>query len=172
MSGPSLAEKRKRKRSDYGFHLEYRTRWSDNDMYAHMNNSVYSFLFDSIINAYLIAHCGLTPASTTPSASASQVGLVVSSYCDYFGSVAFPAVLELGLRVMKLGKSSVLYEVGVFEQGVEQVKAVGGYVHVFVAREGMKPEKAGMRDEVRRGVERLLVEGEEVKGSGEVKAKI
>lgn len=131
---------------------------SDNDMYSHMNNSVYSHLFDSVINAYLIAHCGRKPSSS------AQIGLVVSSYCDYFGSVGFPGVLELGLSAVKLGKSSVLYEVGVFEKGVEGVKAVGGFVHVFVNREGMKPSKEGMEGQIRGGLERILVkEGEKAK---------
>src|SRR5436309_4167165 len=103
---------------------------SDNDVYHHLNNSVYAFLIDSVINAYLIEHCGLEPATS------AQIGLVVSSYCDFFGSVAYPAVVELGLRVLKLGKSSVLYEVGIFEQGQDTVKAVGGFIHVFVEQNG------------------------------------
>lgn len=108
---------------------------SDNDVYHHMNNSVYSFLIDSITNAYLIEHCGLKPASS------QQIGLVVSSYCDYFGSVAYPALLSLGLRVVKLGKSSVLYEVGVFEQGQEDVKAVGGLSTCLCYRQTESPRK-------------------------------
>lgn len=40
----SFQEKKKRKRSDYKYFLEYRTRWSDNDMYHHMNNPVYGQL--------------------------------------------------------------------------------------------------------------------------------
>lgn len=119
-------------------------------MYQHLNNSVYSFLFDSIINTYLIQHCGLNPGAS------AHIGLVVSSYCDYFGSVSFPAVVDLGLRVIKLGKSSAMYEVGVFEKGVDEVKAVGGFVHVFVEREGMRPARDGMMEEMRRGLERIL----------------
>ncbi|KAL2053013.1 hypothetical protein ABVK25_006650 [Lepraria finkii] len=142
-----------RRPGDYGFHQEYRTRWSDNDMYDHMNNSVYSFLFDSIINAYLIEHCGLRPP-TSP-----QIGLVVNSHCDYFGSVGFPMTIDLGLRINKLGKSSVAYEVGVFEQGKDDVRAVGGYTHVFVEREKNRPAANGMSDEIRRGLERLLRDG-------------
>lgn len=120
-------------------------------MYDHMNNSVYSFLFDSIINAYLIEHCGLRPSASP------QIGLVVHSNADYFGSVGFPSTVDLGLRVNKLGKSSVTYEVGVFECGKEDVKAVGGYTHVFVERETNRPAATGMSEEFRRGLERLLV---------------
>ena len=141
-----------RKRSDYSYELEYRTRWSDNDMYDHMNNSVYSFLFDSIINAYLIEHCGRDPTTS------DQVGLVVHSYCDFFRSVGFPAVVDLGLRVNKLGKSSVTYEVGVFKRGDEQVCAVGGYTHVFVDRKTNRPSASGMLDAIRTGLAKLLIE--------------
>lgn len=159
---------------------------SDNDMYGrrepvlnillvltalidHMNNSVYSFLyllsrcsswckliqdrFDSIINAYLIEHCGRRPSTS------SQIGLVVNSHCDYFGSVGFPMVVELGLRVNKLGKSSVEYEVGVFEKGKGDVRAVGGYTHVFVERERNRPAPNGMSEDIRRGLNKLLDNG-------------
>src|SRR5271156_5807322 len=72
---------------------------SDNDVYYHMNNSVYFHMFDSIINGYLMEQCGLTLPP------GPQFGLVVHSFCDFFGSVAFPAVLDLGMRVTKLGKT-------------------------------------------------------------------
>jgi len=147
----SYAELENRKRIDYGFHLEYRTRWSDNDMYGHLNNSIYLFLFDSIINAYLIEHCGREPTTS------EQIGLVVHSQCDYFGSISYPAMIDLGLRVNKLGKSSVTYEVGVFEQGAEDVRAVGGYIHVFVDREKNRPVANGMPQEVKQGLQKLLV---------------
>jgi len=148
--GVDIASRKKRERSDYGFFLDYRTRWSDNDVYHHMNNSIYSFLLDSIVNAYLIERCGMNPALS------AQVGLVVSTYCDYFGSVGYPSVLDLGLRTVKMGKSSVMYEVGFFEQGSEQVKAVGGFTHVFVEQNGRRPSKDGMETSVRDGLEKIL----------------
>lgn len=67
--------------------------------------------------------------------------------------------IDLGLRVNKLGKSSVAYEVGVFEQGKDDVRAVGGYTHVFVEREKNRPAVNGMSDGIRRGLERLLRDG-------------
>jgi acyl-CoA thioester hydrolase len=123
---------------------------SDNDVYHHVNNSIYSFLIDSIVNAYLIEKCGLDPPSS------KQVGLVVSSYCDYFGSVAYPSVLDLGLRAVKLGSSSVKYEVGIFEQGQEDVRAVGGSIHVFVEQSTRRPAMDGMEPEMRKGLTELL----------------
>lgn len=142
----------------------------DNDMYAHLNNTVYTTLFDTIANAYLIEHCGMDPFSVnnpTPKGSGEgqpsdtqQIGLIVSTHCDFFASVAFPDVLEVGLRVAKLGSSSVTWEVGVFRRGEEDVKMVGTNVHVFVSRETMRVEKGGMEAGVRRGLEKLLSRSE------------
>lgn len=126
---------------------------SDNDQYSHMNNAIYYHLFDSIINSYLILHCGLSPQSS------HHIGLVVTSFCNFYAPVSFPVVLELGLRVNKLGNSSVSYEVGVFEDGGEQVSAVGGYTHVFVESESRISVKMGK--EMRNGLEKLLVKAED-----------
>jgi len=76
----------------------------------------------------------------------------VHSHCDYFAPVGFPALVDLGLRVKKLGKSSVTYEVGVFERGVAEVKAVGEFVHVFVDRESRRPRADGMGEVMMKGL--------------------
>lgn len=122
-----------------------------------MNNSIYYHFFDSIVNTYLITHCSLTPPK------GAQIGLVVHSFCHFFGPVSFPAVLDLGLRVNKLGKSSVTYEVGVFvrEDGTggaedsEGPSAVGGYTHVFVDNETRKSTE--MSTQVRAGLQKLYI---------------
>ncbi|KAK7678001.1 hypothetical protein QCA50_018941 [Cerrena zonata] len=154
---PSTSLK-ERRRTDYGFFLPYQTRWSDNDQYAHINNSIYYHFFDSIINTYLIQHCGLTPPSSP------LIGLVVSSFCQYFSPISFPVVLDLGLKVTTLGKSSVTYEVGVFEEGKDVPSAVGGYTHVFVENESRKSVK--MDDTLRKGLEKLF------RPPGELQAKL
>lgn len=138
-------------------------------MYAHLNNTVYTALFDTIANAYLIEHCGMDPFSVnnpTPKTSdgqpsnltigTDQIGLIVSTHADFFASVAFPDILEVGLRVAKLGSSSVTWEVGVFRKGEEDVKMVGTNTHVFVLRETMRVGKGGMDGRVRQGLEKLL----------------
>ncbi|KAK5117410.1 hypothetical protein LTR62_006029 [Meristemomyces frigidus] len=157
-----LASKRKRQRGDYPYHLDYRTRWADNDMFHHLNNPIYGVLIDSIINDYLIKKCSYN-TSTYP-----RIALVASSYCDYFGSPSFPSMLDVGLRVVKLGTNSVMYEVGVFEEGVEAVRAVGGFVQIWVRRSDGRPPPEGMEAHVREGLEGL-------KGGakgGEEKAKL
>lgn len=138
-------------------------------MYAHLNNTVYIAIFDTIANAYLIEHCGMDPFSVnnpTPKTSegqpsnltigTDQIGLIVSTHADFFASVAFPDILEVGLRVAKLGSSSVTWEVGVFRKGEEDVKMVGTNTHVFVLRETMRVGKGGMDGRVRQGLEKLL----------------
>lgn len=126
----------------------------DNDMYDHVNNSVYYFLFDSVVNTYLSTHCSHSPR-TSPS-----IGLVVHSHADYTAPVAFPALLDVCMRVNKLGKASVTYEVAVFARGDENVAAVGEFVHVFVEREGRRPLKEGMEGGIRKGLERILSKGQ------------
>ncbi|KAL0946335.1 hypothetical protein HGRIS_012573 [Hohenbuehelia grisea] len=148
MSTATTSELKSRKRLDYPYCLTYRTRWSDNDQYGHMNNSIYYHLFDSIVNTYLIEHCGLVPAES------KQIGLVVSSYCQFFAPVAFPEQLDLGLRVSTLGKRSVTYEVGVFKQAEGSPAAVGGYTHVFV--DSVSRKSANMDDTKKEGLKRLL----------------
>ena len=104
-----------------------------------------------MVNSYLIEQCGLHPPTS------SQYGLVVHSHGDFFGSIAFPAVAELALRVNKLGKSSVTYEVGLFERGVEDVKSVGELVHVFVDRETGRPAANGMKEDIKAGLQKIQI---------------
>lgn len=120
-------------------------------MYNHMNNSIYNFLYDSVINTYLIENCGLHPASSP------QYGMVVHSHNDYFASISFPACAELALRVNRIGNSSVTYEIALFEKGQDSVKSVGEFVQVFVDRATGRPNAQGMNPEMRQGLEHLLV---------------
>jgi acyl-CoA thioester hydrolase len=107
--------------------------------------------YDSVVNSYLIEHCNLDPPTS------DHYGLVVHSHSDYFSSIAFPAVAEVALRVNKLGKSSVSYEIGLFEKGVPKVKAVGSFTHVFVDRSTGRPAADGMKEDLRLGLERIHV---------------
>jgi acyl-CoA thioester hydrolase len=101
------------------------------------------------VNTYLIEHCGLHPPSS------SQYALAVHSHIDFFSSIAYPAVAELCMRVNKLGRASVTYEVALFEKGTDEVKAVGEFVHVFVERGTGKPGRDGMTTAMRTGLERI-----------------
>ncbi|KAJ5173569.1 uncharacterized protein N7500_001500 [Penicillium coprophilum] len=145
-SGKNLKARRPQ---DYNFHLDYRTRWCDNDMFDHMNKSVYGFLVDSLIYAYLIEQCGFHPPT------AEMYGVAVDAHTEFFSSIAYPAVAELGLRVNKLGKSSVAYEAAVFERGVDEVKVVATCVHVFVERSTGRPSQEGMTATLRQALDKL-----------------
>jgi acyl-CoA thioester hydrolase len=120
-------------RRDYRHFQSIGTRWHDNDIYGHVNNVTYYSFFDSAVNTYLIEVGGLDIHN------GGVVGFVVSSSCDYFASIAFPERIEIGLRVGKLGNSSVQYELAVFKVGEDEACAAGRFVHVFVDRESNRP---------------------------------
>ncbi|KAI6041580.1 thioesterase [Pisolithus marmoratus] len=153
-----MDDKKRRPRTDYPFFVAYRTRWSDNDQYGHVNNAIYYHLFDAIINTYLTEQCGMDPVKS------EHIGLVVSSFCEFFSPVAFPDVLDLGLRVTRLGTSSVTYEVGVFKSKASGERsepsdtacAVGGYTHVFV--ESTSRRSTPMSGELRSNLMKLAKE--------------
>ncbi|EME87909.1 uncharacterized protein MYCFIDRAFT_62598 [Pseudocercospora fijiensis CIRAD86] len=152
--GLDLKSKKARKRSDYVYLEDYRTRWNDNDMFHHMNNPIYGVLIDSIINSYLIQKTGYSPGYADH--NSEFIGLVGSSYCDYFGATQYPGVVNIGLRVVKLGKSSVMYEVGIFQDGEEEIKAVGGFVQIWVERKSNKVKGEGVPSHVRKQLLPLL----------------
>jgi acyl-CoA thioester hydrolase len=120
-------------RTDYRVHRLIPTRWMDNDAYGHVNNVVYYSWFDTVVNAWLIEQGLLDIHHGNP------IGLVVETGCRYNRSVAFPEIVEAGLRIAKLGKSSVRWEVGLFTAGHEAPAAEGHFVHVYVDRETRRP---------------------------------
>lgn len=126
-------DKSQPQRANYFHFYELDTRWSDNDIYGHVNNVVYYSYFDSAVNRYLIEEGGLNIHA------ASIIGLVVSSHCHYHAALAYPDKLEAGLRVDRLGNSSVHYGVGIFKRGHHMASAHGQFVHVFVDRETRRP---------------------------------
>ena len=129
-------------RADYRHFQPITTRWHDNDIYGHVNNVTYYSFFDSAVNGYLIERGGLDIHD------GEVVGFVVSSSCDYFASIAYPELIEVGLRVGKLGNSSVQYELAVFRAGEDEACAAGRFVHVFVDRASNQPVAipAGLRE--------------------------
>lgn len=128
-----MPDKPQHLRADYRHFQPITTRWHDNDIYGHVNNVTYYSYFDSAVNSYLIHEGGLDIHE------GGIVGFVVSSSCDYFASIAFPEPIEVGLRVGRLGNSSVQYEVAIFKAGEEQACAAGTFVHVFVDRASNRP---------------------------------
>lgn len=130
---PAAARPAPQARSAYRVFRCIATRWADNDMYGHVNNVVYYGWFDTAVNAHLIEqgvldiHAGQT------------IGLVVETRCNYFAPLAFPQTVEAGIRVARLGGSSVCYELGLFAQGAPLTAAAGHFIHVYVDRASRRP---------------------------------
>ena len=139
-SGPRL-------RTDFGVLRTITTRWEDEDVYGHVNNVVYYSFFDTAINAWLIEEGGLDIHA------GEVIGVCAESHCRYHGSLTFPEVVHAGLRVGKLGSSSVRYELGLFGTGAQEAAADGWFVHVFVDRASRRP--VPVPEGLRRALERL-----------------
>jgi len=121
------------RRRDFGYFLAIPTRWMDNDVYGHVNNVVYYSYFDTVVNRYLIDHGALDIAA------GSVVGLVVETQCSYFSPIAFPDTVYAGLRVARLGNTSVRYDIALFRNDDEMASAQGHFVHAYVERAGNRP---------------------------------
>jgi len=115
-------------RNSYRHFQAIPTRWADNDIYGHVNNVVYYSYFDTVVNQYLIEQGALDPVKST------VIGLVVETQCEYFAPLSFPDVVHAGLRVAKVGNSSVRYEIGLFRNEQNTAAAQGYFVHVYVDR--------------------------------------
>ena len=117
----------------YPHHLTIPTRWADNDVYGHVNNSVYYFYFDTVVNRWLIDN-GLLEIGKS-----ETIGLVVGTSCDYFAPISFPDSVTAGLRATKVGTSSVTYEIGLFRNDETTASAQGTFTHVYVTEKTRRP---------------------------------
>ncbi len=129
----SIEKRPPERRERYKFFLDIPTRWMDNDVYGHVNNVIYYSYFDTLINRYLIDRGGFDFLN------APVIGITPETYCRFHQSFAYPEVVEAGLRVGRLGTSSVRYEVGLFGRGEMDARADGHFVHVFVERASQRP---------------------------------
>lgn len=120
-------------RSSYAYFQIMTTRWMDNDLYRHMNNTTYYSFFDTIVNQYLIENGVLDVEK------GRVIGLVAETTCRYFRSIGFPSKINVGLRVGHLGNSSIRYEIALFKEGEDEASAQGHFVHVYVDRDSGRP---------------------------------
>ena len=134
-------------RDAYPHFLKIPTRWMDNDVYRHVNNVVYYSYYDTLIGEYLIREGGLDVENS------EVVGFCVESFCQYHKPISFPQVVEGGLRVTKIGRSSVRYEIGLFIEGDPEPASVGHFVHVFVKRPDNEP--APVPEPIRAALEKI-----------------
>ena len=113
-------------RFDYQRFAEIGTRWDDNDIYGHLNNTVHYRIFDTVINSFLLEQ-GILDFR-----DGEQVFLIIETGCQYFAELAYPDKIDAGYRVAHLGTSSVRYEIGLFRQGEDSAAAAGHFIHVNV----------------------------------------
>lgn len=133
MSAPDAKRPPRPRRADYRHFREMPTRWMDNDVFGHVNNVVYYSYFDTVVNAFT-TEAGVFDIATSP-----VVAYVVESGCRYHAPVSFPTTLSAGLRVGRLGGSSVRYEIALFAPDVAEAVADGHFVHVYVDRASGRP---------------------------------
>ncbi|WP_229258655.1 acyl-CoA thioesterase [Duganella rivi] len=128
-------------RDQFRHFLTIPTRWMDNDIYGHVNNVVYYSYFDTAVNQFLIE------AGVLDIHKDEVVGFVVDSGCAYFSPIAFPDVVHAGIRVAKLGNSSVRYEIALYRNQDALPAAAGHFVHVYVERSSNRavPIQAAVR---------------------------
>jgi acyl-CoA thioester hydrolase len=136
MSSASTSRPQPESRSAFKVFRRIDTLWMDNDVCGHVNNVVYYSWFDTAVNAHLIEQGALDIHY------GETIGLVIETQCNYFAPLAFPQTIEAGIRVAKLGSSSVRYEIGLFAQGEDLCAARGHFVHVYVDKENRRPVKA------------------------------
>ena len=135
-------------RSAYKVFRAISTRWMDNDAYGHVNNVVYYSWFDTAVNAHLIEQGVLDIEH------GKTIGLVIETQCNYFEPLAFPQTVDAGIRVARLGSSSVRYEVGLFAQDGPLTAAKGHFIHVYVDRVTRRPTY--LPDPLKTVLEKLL----------------
>lgn len=144
-----MAEEKPINRKDYKYFVPITTRWMDNDVYGHINNVTYYSYFDTAVNQHMIEEAGFKIEG------APIVGYVVHSNCNYVASISHPDEIEVGIRVTKMGNSSVTYGVSIFKKGKATACAFGDFVHVFVNRAENK--SVPIPENIRKTLEKLLV---------------
>ncbi|MEA2245860.1 MAG: acyl-CoA thioester hydrolase [Solirubrobacteraceae bacterium] len=146
---PAVNDQDRASPGDYPHVLAIPTRWKDNDVYGHVNNVEYYSYFDTVINAWLVREGGLDIHA------GPVIGLCAESHCAFHTALAFPDVVQAGLRVGHLGRSSVRYEIGLFREAAREPAATGWFVHVFVDR--MERRSVAIPSPLRAALERLVV---------------
>ena len=121
------------KRTEFRVMRPMPTRWMDNDHYGHVNNVAYYSYFDSAVNGYLIE------ATATDTRALPAIGIVAETSCKFLKEVSFPDMLYIGLKLDKLGNSSVIYQLAVFRGDDIEPAAVGRFVHVYVDEQTRRP---------------------------------
>ncbi|MDT0234493.1 thioesterase family protein [Curtobacterium sp. BRB10] len=118
--------------AEYPFRRTYPTRWNDNDMFGHVNNTIYYSAMDNASTYWFREVAGLDPFSS------EWIAVLVSSSCRFVESAVWPDVIEVGMRSKHLGTTSLSWEFGLFRQSDDALLATGEFVHVIIDREGAR----------------------------------
>ena len=150
-----MPDRQRPRREDYPVWRLATTRWADDDVYGHMNNARYFELIDTAVNAHLAEATGVD-IRTLPA-----VGVVAEVSCRYFREVGYPEPIDLGLAVERIGTSSVVYRIGIFQGPGDEAAAEGRFVHVYVDNDSASRESGRsstpIPDAIRAVLEPLLV---------------
>lgn len=147
----SEVDPRTLRRSDFPEVQRVTTRWSDNDMFGHLNNAVYYELFDAALNAWLIRELG------TDQASNPTMGVVAESSCRFFREVGYPEPLDVGVAVERIGRTSVTFTLGIFAADEEEIAAHGRWAQVSIDRDSRQP--VPLPEDLRALLERSVLPG-------------
>lgn len=128
-----MSEKVNEDRSRYLYWVDIPTRWMDGDPYGHVNNVEYYSFIDTAVTRMLIENGVLRDPGF------KGIGLCVESQCQYYAPISFPETIQAGVRIGRVGNSSLRYEVGLFKQGEDRPAAAGNFTHVFVDPETHRP---------------------------------
>ncbi len=137
-------------RGDYVAWRQVTTRWRDDDAYGHLNNATYYELFDTAVNAHLYDATGLDVRALP------AIGIVAETSCRYFRELGFPQPIDTGLVVERLGTSSVVYRIGLFQGDGDEAAAEGRFVHVYVDSSSPSRPVVPVPPEIRTAIEPLL----------------
>jgi len=137
-------------RADFVAWRTITTRWRDDDAYGHLNNATYYEMFDTVVNAHLYEATGLDIRGLP------QIGVVAETSCRYFREIGFPRPVEAGLVVDKVGTSSVIYRIGLFQGEADEAAAEGRFVHVYVDNTDPERPVTPMPEAIRAAVTPLV----------------
>jgi acyl-CoA thioester hydrolase len=141
-------------RDRYGYWLSIPTRWMDGDPYGHVNNAQYYSFVDTAVTRMLIDKRALRGPHSR------SIGLCVESGCQFLAPVSFPETIDAGVRVGRVGNSSLRYEVGLFKAGEAQPVAVAYFVHVFVDPDTRRT--VPLSDEVKAAMRALMLDAQDL----------
>jgi acyl-CoA thioester hydrolase len=138
---------------DYPYRWSFPTRWNDNDVFGHVNNTIYYAAMDTTVTSWFVREFRFDPVGSP------WIAVIVSSSCHFRVSAVFPEVIEVGLRAERVGRTSIVWRFGLFRAGDGELLATGEFVHVVVGRHGDR-RPAPIPDELRAVLEATMLRPE------------